>query len=252
MKNREIRAAYDRILPSGEKKEEMLQKLLAAASEPQAERKMIAMNTVKMKRSKKRYIVLAAALVTLALSCTAMVCTGALGETFGLWLGDRKVELDELTPVAFDLEGYLTEYPTGVADQDRVFQDAGSFTRVTGMTLPGAEKLQMTNILLDISNRWRTGHLCMTVGTGDGEANINGMFLLEGHTQEKYGYGVENNRADEVYEYAEGRKAYFIKGDEITQVYFVEDGIMFQLMVKNSKSGKELGKQIVDCMAGVT
>lgn len=250
MKNREIRAAYDRILPSGEKKEEMLQKLLAAASEPQAERKMIAMKTVKMKRSKKRYIVLAAALIALALSCTAMA-SGVLGETFGLWLGDRKVELDELTPVAFDLEGYLAEYPTGVADQDRVFRDAGSFTRATGMTLPGVEKLQMTDILLDISNRWRTGHLCMTVGTGDGEANMNGMFLLEGHTQEKYGYGVTARRADEVYEYAEGRKAYFIKGDEITQVYFVEDGVMFQLMVENSKSGKELGKQIVDCMAGV-
>ena len=245
MKNREICSAYDRILPSGEEKEELLQRLLAAASEPQAERKMITMKTIK-----KRYIVLAAALIALALSCTAMA-SGVLGETFGLWLGDRKVALDKLTPVAFDLEGFLAEYPTGIVDQDRVFRDADSFTRATGMTLPGAEELQMTDIALSISNRWRTGHLCMTVSTGDGEAQMNGMFLLEGHAQEMYGYGVENTRADEVYEYAEGRKAYFIKGDEITQVYFVEDGIMFQLMVENSKSGKELGKQIVDCMAGV-
>ena len=80
MKNREIRAAYDRTLPSGETKEEILQKLLAAASEPQAERKIITMKTIK-----KRYIVLVAALIALALSCTAMA-SGVLGETFGLWL----------------------------------------------------------------------------------------------------------------------------------------------------------------------
>lgn len=245
MKNREICAAYDRTLPSGETKEELLQKLLSAASEPQAERKIITMKTIK-----KRYIVLAAALIALALSCTAMA-SGVLGETFGLWLGDRKVELDELTPVAFDLEGYLAEYPTGIVDGDRVFRNAGSFTRATGMTLPGAEELQMTDIVLDVDQQWRTGHLCMTVGTGEGEAQMNGMFLLEGHTQEMYGYGVENTRADEVYEYAEGRRAYFIKGDEgqYTQVYFVEDGVMFQLFVEDSRSGKELGKQIVDCMA---
>ena len=245
MKNREIRAAYDRTLPSDETKEELLQRLLAAASEPREERKMITMKTIK-----KRYIVLAAALIALALSCTAMA-SGVLGETFGLWLGDRKVALDELTPVAFDLEGFLAEYPTGVADQDRVFRDAGSFTQATGMTLPGAEELQMTDIVLSVSNRWRTGHISITVGTGDTEAQMNGMFLLEGYTQETYGYGVEARRADEVYEYAEGRRAYFIKEDEIIQVYFVEDSVMFQLTVENSRSGKELGKEIVDRMAGV-
>lgn len=243
MKNREIRSAYDSILPSDGAKEEMLQKLLAAASEPQAER-----NVISMKRIKKGYVVLAAALIALALSCTAMA-SGVLGETFGLWLGDRKVALDELTPVAFDLEGFLAKYPTGIADQDRVFRDAGSFTRATGMTLPGAEELQMTDIVLSVSNRWRTGHISITVGTEDGEAIMNGMFLLEGHTQEKYGYGVEARRADEVYEYAEGRRAYFIKDDEIIQVYFVEDGVMFQLTVENSPEGKELGKEIVECMA---
>lgn len=243
MKNREIRAAYDRTLPSDGTKEKMLKKVLAAASEPQAERKII-----KMKRIKKRYIVLAAALVALALSCTALA-SGVLGETFGLWLGDRKVELDELTPVAFDLESFLAEYPTGVADQDRVFRDAGSFTQATGMTLPGAEELQMTDIVLSVSNRWHTGHISITVGTEDGEAIMNGMFLLEGHTQEKYGYGVKARRADEVYEYAEGRRAYFIKEDEVIRVYFMEGGVMFQLTVEDSRSGKELGKQIVDRMA---
>lgn len=245
MKNREIRSAYDKTLPSDETKEELLQKLLSAASEPREERKIITMKTIK-----KRHIVLAAALLTLALSCTAMAC-GVLGETFGLWLGDRKVELDELTPVAFDLEGYLAEYPTGIVDGDHVFQDADSYTRATGMTLPGAEELQMTDIVLSVSERWRTGHLCMTVGAEGEEANLNGMFLLEGHTQEKYGYGVENKKADDIYEYVEGRKAYFIKGDKSIQVYFVEDGIMFQLTVENSPEGKALGKEIVNRMAGI-
>lgn len=245
MKNKGICAAYDRTLPSDGTKEELLQRLLAAASEPREERKIITMKTIK-----KRYIVLAAALVALALSCTAMA-SGVLGETFGLWLGDRKVALDELTPVAFDLEGFLAKYPTGVVDQDRVFRDADSYTRATGMTLPGAEELQMTDILLAVSNRWRTGHISITVGTENGEAIMNGMFLLEGHTQEKYGYGVKARRADEVYEYAEGRRAYFIKQDEVIRVYFVEDGVMFQLTVENSKSGKALGKEIVDRMAGV-
>ena len=91
MKNREIRAAYDRTLPSGETKEEILQKLLAAASEPQAERKIITMKTIK-----KRYIVLVAALIALALSCTAMA-SGVLGETCaitiligGIYLGTER------------------------------------------------------------------------------------------------------------------------------------------------------------------
>lgn len=222
----------------------MLQKLLAAASEPQAER-----NVTSMKRLKKRYIVLAAALVALALSCTAMA-SGVLGETFGLWLGEQKVALDELTPVAFDLEGYLAKYPNGISE----FKDYNSFTEATGMTLPGAGELQMTDIVLDVSGRWRTGHICMTVGTEGETTHMNGMFLLEGHTQEVYGYGVEAVKADDVYEYAEGRRAYFVKGEDgqYTQAYFVEDGVMFQLMVENSRPGKELGKRLVDCLAGTS
>ena len=233
---REYRHMMEQAALSDEKKEEILTMLDNQ-------------DMKKRRRPSVKVMVLAAVLVALALSCTAMA-SGVVAETFGLWLGDRRVELDELTPVAFDLEGYLTQYPTGIVDGDRVFQSADSFTRATGMTLPGAEELQMTDIALSISNRWRTGHLCMTVSTGDGEAQMNGMFLLEGHAQEMYGYGVENTRADEVYKYAEGRKAYFIKGDEIIQVYFVEDGVMLQMFVENSRSGKELGKKIVDRMAG--
>lgn len=234
---REYRHMMEQAALSDEKKEEILTMLDNQ-------------DMKKRRRPSVKVMVLAAVLVALALSCTAMA-SGVVAETFGLWLGDRRVELDELTPVAFDLEGYLTQYPTGIVDGDRVFQSADSFTRATGMTLPGAEKLRFSGILLAISKTWRTGHLAMTVGAESGEAHLNGMFLLEGHTQEAWGYGVERARADEVYEYAEGRRAYFIKGkgEYRTQVYFVEGGVMFQMFVEPSPAGEALAKQIVDCMA---
>ena len=205
-------------------------------------------DTRKRRRPSGKVMVLAAVLVALALSCTAMA-SGVVAETFGLWLGDRKVELDELTPVAFDLEGFLAQYPTGIVAG---VQDADSFTRATGMTLPGADKLRFSGILLHVSHTYRTGHLSiLEVATKTGKASMNGMFLLEGHTQEDYGYGVERARADEVYEYAEGRRAYLFKGkgEYGTQVYFVEGGIMFQMLVEPSPAGEALAKQIVDCMA---
>ena len=247
MKNKKICSAYDSILPSGEAKEELLQKLLAAAPAHRPEG-----NVITMKAMKRRCtgLAAAAAVLVLILSCTAMAYTGVLGDTFGLWLGEKKVELDKMAPVTFDLENYLEEYPGGYA----TFQDYSDFTKATGMTLAGAEQLRLTNLWVDISERCRTGHMGMDIEVEGETAYANGMFLLKGNTEREYGYGVEASRAHYVYEYEEGRKAYFIKDgeDQYSQVYFMEDGVMYQLTVDNSQAGKELGKKIVDRMAGLS
>lgn len=56
----------------------------------------------------------------------------------------------------------------------------------------------------------------------------------------------------DVYEYAEGKKAYFVEDQEyedIQKVYFSENNILFQLFVDKSDTGTVVAKVIIDCMA---
>jgi hypothetical protein len=254
MKNKDICSAYDSILPSTEEKERVLQKILTAAAEPRREKE-----TTGTRKRPRRYvgILAAAAVLVVVLSCTVMACSGALGSTFGLWLGGQKVELDEFTPVAFQLETYLEEYPDGFAN----FGSYDDFTEATGMSLTDSEQISFSDVWVDIDvgyhggSQYYIGHLGLEIEVDGAHAYTNGMFLAGGEApSESLSYGVESSKAYYVYEYAPGRKAYFVKDkdpDSKIQVYFTENGIIYQLMVDKSKEGKELGKKIVDCIAGL-
>lgn len=250
MKYERVRSAYDSTLPGEEVKERMLQKLLDAASNPRPEG-----NVTTMKAIRKKRIIPIAAVLIIILSCTVAAHAGTLYGTFGLWLGWQKVELAELSPAAFDLDTFTEcaeEVPTedGV-DHFMVFKDYADFTAKTGMVLTDSAEIELTDIWVDISDFFRTGHMGMDIVL-DGEAcRMNGMFVLEGNKEENYGYGVPARKVDDVYEYVEGRKAYFVNDDEITEVYFTENNVMYQLFVENSAEGKSLGKNVVNCMASI-
>lgn len=80
---------------------------------------------------------------------------------------------------------------------------------------------------------------------------MNGMFIMEDFTGEAFGYG-EERKAYDTYEYSEGKKAYFVRengSDEQQTVYFVKEGILYQLFVENNEDGKKLAEKIVDAMA---
>lgn len=252
MKHNRICSAYDSTLPDEETKERMLQTLLDAASGPQPERNVTAMRPTKIKRV---LIIPLAAVLALTLAGAALAYTGAAPDTFGLWFGQQKVELDPLSPVSLDLDA-LIECAEERCDEDGVyyvahFTDSFDLEEKTGMVLAGVAKIGLTDVNVDISDRYGTGHLSMKVLLKGKTCRMNGMFLVEGNSQTDYGYGVEDKRADYVYEYAEGRKAYFIKYAETMGVYFTENNVMYQLFVENSKEGKELGKEIVARMAGL-
>lgn len=255
MKHNRICSAYDSTLPDGETRERMLQTLLAAASGPQPERNVTAMRPTKIKRV---LIIPLAAVLALTLAGAALAYTGAASDTFGLWFGQQKVELDPLSPVSLDLEAFIRYAEERPEEEDTSyvaqFVDSFDFTEKTGMVLSDTAQIGMVNVSVGISDRYRTGHITMEVLLKGKRYPMNGMFLLEGNTQTDYGYGVEAKKAYYVYEYVEGRKAYFIRDgvfDNVMEVYFTENGVMYQLFVENSKAGKELGKEVVARMAGL-
>lgn len=255
MKYNRIRSAYDSTLPDEGTKERMLQRLLDAASGPQPGRSAAAIRSTKIKRV---VIIPLAAVLALILAGAALAYTGAVTDTFGLWFGQQKVELDPLSPVSLDLDAFIRYAEERPEEEDisyvAQFVDSFDFTEKTGMVLSDISRIGMVNVHVGISDRYRTGHITMEVLLNGQRYPMDGMFLLEGNTQTDYGYGVEAKKAYYVYEYAEGRKAYFVRDgifDNVMAVYFTENGVMYQLFVENSKAGKELGKEIVARMAGL-
>lgn len=258
MEHEKIRAAYDSILPDEETKERMLDRILAASGSVQ-ERKEIPMK-------KRRFVLIPlAAALTLALAVTA-AATGAL-DTFGLWLGGEKIELDALTPVPVDADrfrAYALDHAPG--DWDGVSElwdgmdagrswaampDGAAFEEATGVVLPEDDALHLTDIHLDLWPPY--GHLSMEVGLDGQTCHMNGMFLTAVEADTVYGYGVEGRSALSVYRYAPDRAAYLVRDRDggMDQMYFVEGGIMYQLFVERTPEGADLARAVVDHMAGV-
>jgi len=169
-----------------------------------------------------------------------------------------QMQLSEMTPVEIDLEKHIAYEKTELLDApDQMsywctYETQDLLQENTGLLISKSDALNVQNVVVSIDTMYRTGHLSMKVVWNGKKYGMNGMFVIDGFDQDKeYGYG-ERSAPYYVYEYADGKKAYFVKDrdyKDLQKVYFSENGIMYQLFVEKSEEGKEIGKRIVDEMS---
>lgn len=213
------------------------------------------------KQEKKSFVSQKVAII--ALACVAIAAMNfdsvvSYAETmigqFSLILGGEEMKLSEMIPIEVDLEKHIAYEKTEMLNNDIYwcnYEKQDLLEENTGIIISESENLEIRNIVLDISTVYKTGHLSLEIFCDAGQYHMNGMFVINGHNQREYGYG-EIYKPYYVYEYEEGKKAYFVKewdADSMQRVYFSENGIMYQLFVENSEEGKKAGMQIVDYMS---
>ncbi|MDE7313074.1 MAG: hypothetical protein K2N87_15855 [Eubacterium sp.] len=218
----------------------------------------------KKRSAKKRYAAAAAVLcLVFGIANSSQIAGFAkeLSDSFFLSAGKKNTrhELDAIAPVAFDVEGFCrdagTQADARYSGQDaksysQTFADYAKLHRVSGLELPNASAVEYSQIAVIIEPEYGYGHLSMDADFAGTSYLINGMFTTENFKQEAWGYG-HDEEVDEVYEYADGRYAFFIQTqDRNDQVYFSEKGILFQMFFPNgSGQGREQAKGLLRAMA---
>lgn len=182
--------------------------------------------------------------------------TEAIVGKFGLYVRDEKINLSEMTPLKVDIEKYAAyNKETG---KNGIFDHQDDVKEHMGIVLTESNNLVLTAIVTHIRAYDKLGNLSMEVLCEGKQYHMNGMFVLEGyeHCNSDYGYGIDIEPT-EIYEYGEGKYAYFVQDQEdkngdgvvLQTVYFAERGIMYQLAIDKSEESTELGKKIVKYMA---
>ena len=203
---------------------------------------------------RKRQYRFVPAIVAAAIALVIMVCnfeTMAVYATtlfgnFGLTLGGTKVVLDEIEPVDLDYERYTNDERAEWKGAN-FYYSYEDFHEGLGMQLPGSNTFEYKEIMVHLVEGNKAGHIGVDFVHEDERYYMNGRFVVSDFENEMLGYGT-TNKAYEVYEYADGKKAYFVKeGDVENQtVYFATEKYIFQLFVENSKEGIKRAKEILN------
>ena len=201
-----------------------------------------------------------AAVAAMAMVCAVMVVTNfgsiagyaeVIVGRFGLWVGGEELKLSEMIPIEMDVERFIADERTtmvNLSNYSCYVKNHEELREVTGLVISESPALELQRGVVNIYTDGGTGHMALEVLFDSKVYNMNGMFVLEGNNQTEYGYG-EESKPYYAYEYAEGKKAYFVKDreyDDLQKVYFTENGIMYQLFVDKSAEGKKIGMKIVD------
>lgn len=172
---------------------------------------------------------------------------------FSLLVGKEVISMSEIVPVKMNVEGHKTYEGTGILNDTMyscTYESEAIMTEYAGIVIPRDNELRFGWIAVAYSEKAKTLHMTIQVFWESEEYIMNARGIVEGHEGMESGYGVEI-KPYYVYEYADGRNAYFVKerGEEIQTIYFVENGMMYQLAVEKTEEGKQIGKEIVDAMA---
>ena len=205
-----------------------------------------------MKKKSFRFVpaavaaVIALVIVVCNFETVAVYATSLFGN-FGLTLGGEEIVLDEIEPVNLDYERYQNDEK---ADRKgaNFYYNYRDFNEGLGMELPASDVLEYTTISLSAFAEYNVGHVGASFMYENEPYHMNGRFIISDGACDGLGYG-EELKAYDVYEYAEGRKAYFVReeGTEYYQrVYFSTEQYVFQLFVENSDEGAENAKEILE------
>ena len=106
--------------------------------------------------------------------------TEAIVGKFGLYVGEEKIKLSEMTPIEVDLEKYYAYRKNKKnIDNNFLFDNQEVLKEHTGIVLTESKYLELSNISVLILEGCKTGHLCMDV-LYDGKAyDMNGMFIFK-------------------------------------------------------------------------
>lgn len=179
---------------------------------------------------------------------TVAIYATSLIANFSLALGGEVIILDEIESIEFDYERYLTDERADKKGAN-YYSSYEDFCEGLGMTLPGSEILEYTQVSVFVNLEYNVGHIGTQFFYEDELYEMNGRFVISDYAYENLGYG-EKDKAYLVYEYTDGKKAYFVKkkGSDYQMVYFSTEKYVFQLKVENSKKGVEKAKRILDSM----
>lgn len=197
---------------------------------------------------------LAATIALVIMVCnfeTIAVYASSLFGNFGLSLGGEEVVLDEIEPVNLDYERYLNDEKAEWKGAN-YYYNYQDFYDGLGIELPTRNCFEHTEISVHLVEEHNIGHIGVQFLYENEPYHMNGRFIISDVARDGLGYG-EDVRAYEVYEYAEGEKAYFVKdADEYYQrVYFSTEQYVFQLFVENSDEGAEKAKEILEIIGRV-
>lgn len=170
---------------------------------------------------------------------------------FSFSIGEEKFDFGEIEPLDLDYERYLND-ERAERKGGNFYYNYEDFHEGLGIDLPVSDVLEYTEIVVSVHEEYNVGH----VGAGflykGMNGWINGRFLIGDAASEGLGYGDNENKVYEIYEYGEGKKAYFVINDNPKQyqmVYFATENYVFELKVKNTDEGRAMAKEILDVIA---
>lgn len=176
---------------------------------------------------------------------TIIVYATSMFGNFGLVMDEKEVILDEIEPVELDYKRYLNDE---LADKKgaNFYYNYEDFHEGLGMELPGNGIIEYTQITVLVNLEYNVGHIGAHFLYEGEQYYMNGRFIVADYAYEGLGYG-EKNKAYEVYEWSDGKKAYFVREREAKMqvVYFSTENYIFQLMVENNETGNQKAKEIL-------
>lgn len=205
------------------------------------------------------------AAATIAIACVLGLCLqhekvigfaqSVLNRFSILSVNNEDIYFDEIKPVKINMEGYLKGEPASEITPNswRLFTSYHQMNQLTQLELPCADKVEYKDTSISIQSSTQTGRVYADILYKGVSYTIIGMFKLDGFEEKEWGFGDFGTK--EVYQYGDGKSAYFVK-EEVdgpdTVVYFVEGNILFK-MVFNSSDDIELGptankKQVKDLL----
>ena len=180
---------------------------------------------------------------------------------FILSIGDEKVEFGDIQPVDFNFEKFNNDEETQLvtgseSSYHQIFENYEECKMETDLDIVTSDKIQYNHIDVVVSEKSSNIHISSSFDYKDETYVLNGMATAKNMGNGTWGYGTDDEVLD-VYEYAEGKKAYFVNQRDKTEkdvcigVYFVQDNIMYQmyLEVSDKDKGVEIGKELIDILA---
>lgn len=164
---------------------------------------------------------------------------------FTLSTDEEEMDFGEMEIVQMNMEQFIADpetTKTGGTGENEVLcynQFFGSYekmNKVSGIVLPCADKVEYTDITVDVVPEWGYGHISAKMSYDDASYNVNGIYAVNGFGKDSIGYGDRNGATVEKYEYGKDKRAYFLEEpDGGKRVYFAEEGILFQMTVSDGE-----------------
>jgi len=212
----------------------------------------------------KKYSAIAVAVLSLVVIANFSDIRSFADNLFGkyrLSTADSRNDMDDLTPVDFDIERFSAFSNVTRDDTDEISYftsglDADTLKEYTGIELPKSSEVFFHNISINVSETYKNGHLTIFVTDGKTiDTHMNGQFLIKGSDSSQFlGYGYDTGKIEKEYTCQSGSKAYFIKQNEQSYdkdrlaVVFCADDIQYQLFIDDTEECIQFAKTVADTM----